>query len=639
MQINENLFNNIDKSNLKNEPEQLLLLLAMIQKNNLTNFKEDLISIQKNNLVSFKKDLISSAFDFLKYKGNISHSDPGQVDLPTGPVPVRPESASRAFFKPAPEIYKCVNEYFLTADEPSFRKAINKYLHSNKLAPEDMSRLKARLELFTKTIIDIKTNKNGQIDLDTLSSFLPPDKLKDILSKAILLGSVKPEQLSIVPSSSGHLTILTEVSWGTLGDYHAAARLIRLLTSASPELNIHWVIRGQIDEIPDELETTTKLSITKIIIWDLLFNDIMLQRVKDTTAFLVFPTFHFLTSNNLDDLRKIAPVISCLEYSYPSKQDLKTVELRTGLGKDEMGIFIFPPQGQHPLTQIDRQQPIIDVLFSRDSTTNNPIAPLTQEQTIQYDETHALYFGYANKEVNRVHNRCANVSNFLQIVLASAPEGKDIDVVLPITREQLNDTNINFSQYSAVSFVSQKDSEVSQTLMYANPTEPQLPKLRVINLFRFDNNTFTQLVAASQPFKLCTGDQSLSDVVSVGSAVVFYQTMDWKKSLAYQYLDCAKAALDSAGIKNSLALRYLELTLNDKAFAIKEVSELVKEPKLVEEFKLIHRYIFENRNLNTTLPERITAFLQYMTQEKALFSSNVSDFEMQGSFTPGTSHQ
>ncbi len=181
-----------------------------------------------------------------------------------------------------------------------------------------------------------------------------------------------------------------------------------------------------------------------------------------------------------------------------------------------MGIFIeSSDEKQHPLTQLDRNQPVIDVLFSEyiNSDTSLRTAALDEALAQKYNEKHLLFFGYANKELERVVNKGVNVDNFIRICLSIADDDKqkNIDIIAPIREDQFIELGLNYKSYSQVTFVCSKNNLVHHNVIYTNPFLPERPQLRVINLLRFDGNTFKKLVAASHPFKLCTGDQSLSD--------------------------------------------------------------------------------------------------------------------------------
>jgi len=452
--------------------------------------------------------------------------------------------------------------------------------------------------------------------------------------------------MSSVTNTESHLTIFTEVSWGTLGDYYAALRLIRLLKLENPSLSIHWIIKGVAKEVPDELENSDTILIHKIDDWSVIFSQPeLIINIRTTPAILVYPTFHFLTKNHIEKLEVQfnKPFISCLEYSYRTSKKSSNIELQTGLGNDEMGIFIdSADEKQHPLTQIDKKQPIIEVLFSKyknndtsmqsaelehssqktddlthkDSLTEDLISNIDEALAQQYDEKHMLFFGYANKKLRRVVNAGANVSNFIRISLSIADDNKikDIDIIASISMEQFIALGLSYSAYNQVTFVSRENDIIQNKVIYQNPLLPHLPQLRIINLFRFDNNTFQKLVAASHPFKLCTGDQSLSDVVSTENAIVFYQIMDWKAGLANNYLLIAKTALRAANLDpdQSIVINYLKILNNLQTLNLSQMKEMVTNPQLLLESKLIHQYIIEHKNLSVTLPKYILGFLRHL---------------------------
>ncbi|KTD09258.1 hypothetical protein Lgra_2493 [Legionella gratiana] len=549
--------------------------------------------------------------------------------------------------KPQVTLYQIINDYYQLVRvkdknaKDIFLKTVSFYAETFKLSVDELT----ELNQFAQTIIDIKENKSPFIDLGLFKKHLMESHLKIILREAILYGAkIKDISEQQRLNTQNQLTILTEVSWGTLGDYNAAARLIRLLKSAHPKLTIHWIIKGRVAEIPDELATSDTLFIDKINSWDELFLEKkIITNLKRTDAILAFPTFHFLTDNHLEQLKYQfkKQIISCLEYSFGvRKTQPDVIELKTGLGEDEMGIFILPPTDGHPLTQIQKQQIILDVLFPECTLAKTPMPQhdssetevqstaqpgVSEDQAKAYEANHMLFFGYANKDALRTANKGANVSNFVRMALSVAEQDKkkDVDIVVPITREQLNGLNIDYQKYSQIRFITQKNNTIHEEALYKNPSPQDLPQLRIINLFRFENNTFTQLVAASHPLKLCTGDQSLSDVVSVENAIVFYQVMQWKQCLAENYLEIAKQALKAAqrDSEQSAAISFLTIVKNMQELDLEVLKPLLINPQLLEEFQVIHRYIFENKNLNHILPTNLLAFLDYLKIEERLLVS------------------
>lgn len=516
------------------------------------------------------------------------------------------------------------------------------------------------LKKLASMLVNISANTPPTIDMTLLTTYFGRARAEMIHRNALLHGGHIEKQSA--DDANHHLTIFTEVSWGTLGDYYAAVRLIRLLKETNPRLTINWVIKGKIEEIPTELKPSDTILINTVSEWDELFTrQSITDSIKKTQAIFVFPTFHFLKEAQIKRLKNEfdKEFISCLEYSYGIRKDeIDQVELQTGLGSDEMGIFILPHEGKHPLTQIAPDQPIIDILFREQKTPDSErqiqpqpaISPPTSDEQVlvneivaqNYNNTHHLFFGYANKELHRVINKGTNVGNFIRLcheIAQSGPEQKNVDIVAPITLEDFQKLNINYDNYSRVSFIGNNDNEV----LYTNPSSPDKPELRIINLFRFDNNTFQKLVHASHPFKMCTGDQSLSDVISSENALIFYQTMAWKRQLAENYLLIAEDALSAANMdpENAIAIKYIRLVKDlrtenpeDPASSLIashfiKLKTMLVDPELLKQCQLINRYIIAQKNLNLTLPKYLSSFLNYLKNEEKLLGTREHEHQEQ----------
>jgi len=508
-----------------------------------------------------------------------------------------------------------------------------KKYHLNALIVKDISEI-------AQLMIATQENKTPIINLSLLQKHLFTSHIKAILRRAILLGATVEEEKSLPVAEACHLTIFTEVSWGTLGDYFATARLIGLLKLANPNLVIDWVIRGKLEEIPNEVAESTTLSIHKISDWSEIFTSTaMAEMLEKTQLIFIFPTFHFLTEAQLSTLRSTfeKEIVTCLEYSYGIRKNTPgLIELASGLADDELGIFTHPPVQTHPLALIEHTQPILQVLFSDLFQSNEAeTVVINDAQAQHYDSQHILFFGYANKELHRVANPGVNVPNFIDIALTIAKHEhpkKNVDIVVPISEADFAQQNFNYQQYSSVHFVASVDGSLQDKVIYTNPLASDLPQLRVINLFRFDNPTFRLLVSGSHPFKLCTGDQSLSDVVSSGDAIVFYQTMQWKTSLTENYSSIAKTALQEQGIdvSQSCAVKFLHCCKRASTYDIEQIKQLVTDPQLKIEFNVIHQYIRAHKNLNQTLPTYLNAYVHHLAVEKQLLAKQFRLFSEAG---------
>jgi hypothetical protein len=469
---------------------------------------------------------------------------------------------------------------------------------------------------------------------------LPLEYVIPFLREAILRGVKANHMKPVSLEDEHHLTIFTEVSWGTLGDYFAALRLIRLLQEVNKKLTVHWVIKGRNEEIPDDLVSSDTIKIQKIEHWDEIFTTpSIVKEIKETQAIFVFPTFHFLKEEHINRIRKDFDklMISCLEYSYGIRgESSDMIELYSGLGDDEMGVFTLPHQGGHPLSQVDPNQDILRALFSQQETTD--LVHVDEARAEQYDKEHVLFFGYANKDVERVENgekkpgrvvnKGVSVENFVRLcheIAKNDPNKRHVDIVTPITMEDFKALGVNYADYSAVRFIGKENGKTTATVIHEDNSASTKPELRIINLFRFDGATFQKLMAASHPFKLCTGDQSLSDVISTENAIVFYQAMEWKAKLAENYIKIAQKALDAAKLdpNTSIAIQYLRAVNSKAPLDLDEIKTMLLDPKLLEQFNIIHRYIIKYKNLNDTLPKNLVSFLRYLKNDEPAISDSI----------------
>jgi hypothetical protein len=467
-----------------------------------------------------------------------------------------------------------------------------------------------------RLMIAIKAGHCPTLDINLLNSVLDFKDVCNITRFAILNGSHLSDQHTNICKN---LTIMTFAHYG-FGDYYAAARLIALLQAQNPTVMIHWMICGDRANLPQEMTDSNTLRIHWIEdLYQIAQED--LQSLQ-TELFVIFPQVPDRYASLMVDILKKRignqPLVYCLEYSHIFRLNFPGVTpVQTGLGADEAGIFIVPPPPQNALTFIDTQDPILSVLYTNISSTQ-----FTTVSPEDYEATSVLFFGYASSSSKTVENVGVSIENFIDIALHIAQTEqlqKNVDIIVPLHSSILCN-NMNFSNYRKVQLVTQnKDKSVNYRTLVDNSSHATKPTLRLINLFPFCHATFQNLVFASHPFKMCTGDQSFSEVISCSRTIPFYQAMAWKKNLYINYIEIAERALGEANLdpNESLAIKWLILmqTLDHKTLEMAKV--MATNPNLLDEFKLIHDYIIARKNLSLVLPR----FLNYLANEHEIVNN------------------
>jgi hypothetical protein len=264
---------------------------------------------------------------------------------------------------------------------------------------------------------------------------------------------------------------------------------------------------------------------------------------RASVSFLIEVVRIFLESCRKDTL----PLTAILEYGYmdsglfeKAKKDFpKCHFVQTGIMKNGCGIFLEDYDEKNILEHLHSLPAQVKALLGDDLIEKN-----------RYLKTHALYLGYYNSDTSRAVNKHVNPLNYIHLIIESfqkdihLSDKKYIDIMLPFGLEEMSKLNfdrINELGFSEVSYLS-ANGVSSPFAQNANSG----PILRVIQLPKVTPVVYRSLVAIAEPFIMCTGDQSLSEVISKGLAeegwglqfgLPYYQIMHWKLNAFAELLD------------------------------------------------------------------------------------------------------
>ncbi|KTD42834.1 hypothetical protein Lpar_0811 [Legionella parisiensis] len=354
---------------------------------------------------------------------------------------------------------------------------------------------------------------------------------------------------------------MTHAPQKTLGDPSSAAKLQRLLQEQFKQLGQEIDVKVIVDTGSTEDEEAVKNLFHGEMSYELIkkFNTpegkkSLEQNISDADLIILYPTPHFLNLNTatlISDIMarsKKSGVISLVEYDYDilhqhnSKGFVNTVAgsmyVSTGIGEKCLGIFI-----NHPL-------PSQENLFQRLHLTD--LAKLPRD----LNQNEGLYFGYFNKI--GCSKTGANPAHFIAFAAHNSP-GKQVDVVIPLLpggndidvenkidalleknfMDDIKDFNkvvITYSHAGTTRYFVYQKNETQLVAKEINEVEYETQKndsdkvIRVFNPFPLHPQSVQALMEASESVNLLTGDQSLSEALSLAK-IPFYQAMPWKKKL------------------------------------------------------------------------------------------------------------
>jgi hypothetical protein len=408
------------------------------------------------------------------------------------------------------------------------------------------------------------------------------------------------------PREIDTLIVLTRVTFGTLGDYYAAEKIIRKIKEDYPSLKIQWIVSNpDRSYLPAGADNITDSFIT-ISAWEEL-EELETVRFKHAALVFHFPAFHEMSEQTKRIITERIPsrtkIFSCLEYDYVPGNSL----IQAGLGESSWGIFIDEPKSQS----------VSSILEELESTqVGYYLLKDTTPQT--YSASHLCFFAYFNSNDSLAFNqRVVNPQTFCDIVLLYTTQKgtlqKNIDIICRISLEEV--TNMDFSRIfneakvNRIVFTIDGQKKIIENL---HPT-PEGRTVRIYSAFPFSYNEFIQLIHLAYqsaveegltPFIGCTGDQSFSEVLSL--CIPFYQVMAWKSLLFKRF----RALCEEVVGAQSLIGKFLDLTHPpSKNPDITAIIDLLHDPEMQKEHSRIHEFIFSRKNLSINLPINLMSMI------------------------------
>ena len=413
------------------------------------------------------------------------------------------------------------------------------------------------------------------------------------------------------------VVIMTEVCWGTLGDFYAAFKLIAALKKRSPTTRVVWMIMESKRTIPQEKMPCDECHVYES--WAELFSGPMseMKLLFEAAIVVQFPTFHFFPKsdsiliNAKRQMLGLKRILNVIEYDYVQIEKIASYDesqevIKTGVGRDAVGIFIDDESlNRSEAMKILQAEPIAKSLFD-----NAPTA-------FDYDQHRVCYFGYRNKDGARSINKFQS-DTFIQIVMAIHSKRRDprqLDVVVPLTDyEHASISSEKFKLYAARQGFSEIRIAEQGKPAVVHLTGSSATSQCVIcihHYFPHPNHVFKALIAfAERRLVMCTGDQSLSDVLSRTGAIPAYQVMAWKENL---YKEFCYVVANVCGLLSPLSkfMSIFAKPINSED-AIDSIAThaVICERQMQADMENVNEYLRTHKNLYKNLPPLLIQILQ-----------------------------
>lgn len=444
------------------------------------------------------------------------------------------------------------------------------------------------------------------------------------------------------------LTILTFAPDRTLGDISAAYKLIEELVATNtndPELQvkINWLIKiYDLDkDKPEQLRAFeyffTRARALGVTVVDLhMFNptyvsisDAIEKLVPDTDLFIAFPIYQdFKDAQSIIIHNK--PLLTFNEYNSPpnsayelSHEIFRTC-VKTGLGRQKMGIFVTPsiPKWHEKQYELNtHEQQVLKTLGLLDP---------------KYATQRVLYFSYFNRYVN--FNTAVNKKSFciLSLLIQAKKQRKDVDIIVRLngltfntpTDPEAKECDV-FSEneialiapfYSQIDVIDVNGTVIETRILNSDSS---LPRVRVIDPYPVSTVGFKLLLTYAQPFIGATGNESFAEGIS-NANLMFYQIMGWKQHLFAEFLElCKKYTYENSELvyfyKNQ---KTYKLHSADFKHYVEGMVQIIveKEAILLQQMEQVKQGILRDFNLGEKLTHSLRAALRNPEKIVELFN-------------------
>jgi cellobiose-specific phosphotransferase system component IIB len=456
------------------------------------------------------------------------------------------------------------------------------------------------------------------------------------------------------------IVILTHAPQGTLGDPSSAAKMQRILLDNAKQKGEDVEIEVLVDvkSCPHKEKVHALFQGNQkhqlINGYNAYEGETELKKVLDDADFVVlYPTPHFMTGNTAKLIAASKkPVLSLTEYEFDAAYNRRvkkefintvpgTIYLSTGFGRDNIGIYI--EKGNADRAQLlDRIHPDDRKKFPEDLNQNN-----------------GLYFGYFNRLVHTRNG--ASPANFIAYAAHENPHIKNIDMVIPLM-PQVNSQvakpntidilqspqfidNLKTCGKVLLCYSNSGGNEPSRYYVYQQEgavyTVKELSKdafegqqngadkvIRLLNPFPLNPQSMNALMEASEPVCMFTGDQSVSEGISI-TKIPFYQAVAWKVKL---YDSLIKSTQEFPVLNTWFTL------LKNPKLAPEKLASFYREnkTKLHDEMDHFRHYLLDAKDISQnisaciefigslSLPERFNVFLNHLILNQDYFANDGS---------------
>ena len=360
------------------------------------------------------------------------------------------------------------------------------------------------------------------------------------------------------------ISICTQVEEDGLGDYYHALTDIEIIKSCYPESLITCLF--DFAKYEEHKETLFHPKDSELIFFNSKDPTISLeklqtivQRINNSSLIIDAPVGEFelfnpnFSRNNLLKYKEILSkcvvssdkILAFREYDGTSRFD-DPDRWVLGTSPFRMGIFFKSPPKGTTLADLS-EVPLKSFLFQTPEPTPELIA--------KYEKNHQLYYGYIKIDHP---DDLFSIAHLLMVAAANAKSKETIDLILPMNDLQIESKPylLELFKYLGVRTISLFKKEKEEMVLKKELRIAEKgTTLRIINSFPMKNEDCKILAFLSKNPVGCTGDISLTEIISFLKIYV-YQAADHKGSIQPSLLKVLVEELTEG--KETALVKYLE---------------------------------------------------------------------------------
>lgn len=292
-------------------------------------------------------------------------------------------------------------------------------------------------------------------------------------------------------------------------------------------------------------------------------------------------------------------------------------DIPSGPGADELGIF----ESEEHFQAFQIRPSLLDAIKDLKSSSLKGALSLTTSDT-------KIYFGYGHRyfiDFSKIITRWegGKKSDTSPVIIClveggvfSSPEDSMRSRTHSYFEEQMKSEDSTFDGFSSISFqhIISKESDKCDIISKSYQLKKEGKPLHIITMSALTREDMLAMQRLSQPFAFVTGDQSLSEVISLVDKFWLYDLCPHKIKLLKTLCDRASSIFGKESLINS----FLNIFVSEEKDKIEKVVSILNknEELLLKQFRILNLTIKNEGNLGNNVCRKVIHMIIKRHMEK-----------------------